>query len=91
MKSILTACNCSYSLLPIIRSDKFFCLIFKGSLPGVPGRLGPRPPTFPRPRFDLIGPTPDLNPDPSLLPQRPLGGRYTGSRNPFSGFGPRFL
>lgn len=59
-------------------------------LPGVPGRIVP---TLPRPRYDLIGPGPDV--DPGLIPRRPGGsGRCGGRGGPFcgyGGFGPRFF
>ncbi|XP_053378365.1 F-box only protein 7-like isoform X2 [Mercenaria mercenaria] len=71
---------------------------FPSSLPGVPGRMGPRPPSLPRPRYDLIGPGPDVDPgpDPGLIPRRPGGSGRGGGRGSspfggFGGFGPRFF
>ncbi|XP_060586978.1 F-box only protein 7-like isoform X2 [Ruditapes philippinarum] len=81
----------------IIGGDYDLYPSFPGNLPGVPGRMGPRPPSLPRPRYDLIGPGPDIDPgpDPGFIPRRPGPGRGGGrGNNPFSGFGgfgPRFF
>ena len=63
-----------------------------GGLPGIPGRMEPRQPMMPRPRYDLIGPNPDHEPDiPGMAPLGPRGPRLGGRGNPFGGLGPRFF
>ncbi|KAL4226560.1 F-box only protein 7 [Mactra antiquata] len=63
---------------------------------GIPGRMGQQPQVLPRPRYDLIGPAPDVDPGPdsNLIPRPGFSGRSGGGRgNPFGfgGMGPRFF
>ncbi|XP_052286556.1 F-box only protein 7-like isoform X2 [Dreissena polymorpha] len=64
---------------------------FPSGLPGIPGRFGPRLPTLPQPRYDLIGPIVDPGPDPFHIPRRlgPSRGGF-GVRGGF-GMGRRFF
>ena len=66
-------------------------LLYISGLPGVPGRLCPRAPMLPQPRYDLIGPGVDPNPDPLLIPRRPPTMGRGGRGSHFGGFGPRFF
>lgn len=77
------------SFLLIIK--KYVHFVISGSLPGVPGRVGPQPPTLPRPRYDLIGPGVNPYPDPALIPRRPSPQGRGGRGGHFGGFGPRFF
>ena len=46
---------------------------------------------LPQPRYDLIGPGVDPNPDPLLIPRRPPTMGRGGRGSHFGGFGPRFF